>query len=79
MELLNVMAQATDTVPLAKGIALGFGVMGPAIAIGLIGAAFMNGVSRNPESAKFLGQILVFVSLAELFGLIAFASIFIIN
>lgn len=76
---MELLAQATDMVPLAKGIALGFGVMGPAIAIGLIGAAFMNGVSRNPESAKFLGQILIFVSLAELFGLIAFASIFILN
>ncbi len=76
---MEILAQATDMLPLAKGIALGFGVMGPAIAIGLIGAAYMNGVSRNPESAKFLGQILVFVSLAELFGLIAFASIFILN
>lgn len=77
---MYLLAQAApDLLPLAKGIALGFGVMGPAIAIGLIGAAFMNGVSRNPESARFLGQILVFVSLAELFGLIAFASIFIIN
>ncbi len=74
-----LLAEAINTAVLAKGIALGFGVMGPAIAIGLIGAAFMNGVSRNPESAKFLGQILVFVSLAELFGLIAFASIFILK
>ena len=46
---MELLAEATSMVPLAKGIALGFGVMGPAIAIGLIGAAFMNGVSRNPE------------------------------
>jgi F0F1-type ATP synthase membrane subunit c/vacuolar-type H+-ATPase subunit K len=72
-------AEVVDLLPLAKGIALGFGVLGPALAIGMIGTAFMNGVSRNPESAKFFGQILVFVSLAELFGLIAFASIFIIK
>lgn len=76
---MHLVAEAANLLPLAKGVALGFRVMGPAIAIGLIGAAFMNGVSRNPESAKFLGQILVFVSLAELFGLIAFASIFIIK
>lgn len=76
---MELFAEATNLVPLAKGIALGFGVLGPAIAIGMIGSAFMNGVSRNPESSKFLGQILVFVSLAELFGLIAFASIFIIK
>ena len=76
---MELFAEATNVLPLAKGIALGFGVMGLAIAIGLIGSAFMNAVSRNPESARFLGQILVFVSLAELFGLIAFASIFIIK
>lgn len=76
---MQLFAEATNVLPLAKGIALGFGVMGPAIAIGLIGSSFMNAVSRNPESARFLGQILVFVSLAELFGLIAFASIFIIK
>lgn len=76
---MELFAEVANNAVLAKGIALGFGVMGPAIAIGLIGAAFMNGVSRNPESAKFLGQVLIFVSLAELFGLIAFASIFILK
>lgn len=76
---MELFAEATNLVPLAKGIALGFGVLGPAIALGMIGSAFTNAVSRNPESAKFLGQILVFASLAELFGLIAFASIFIIK
>jgi F-type H+-transporting ATPase subunit c len=62
-----------------KGIMLGMGMIGPAIGVGLIGAAFMNAVGRNPESAKFLGQILVFVAIVELMALLVFASVFIIK
>lgn len=63
---------------IGKGIMLGFGMLGPAIGIGLIGSSFMNAVGRNPESAKFLGQILVFVAIVELMALLVFASLFII-
>jgi F-type H+-transporting ATPase subunit c len=64
---------------LGKGIMLGMGMIGPAIGVGLIGAAFMNAVGRNPEDAKFLGQILVFVAIVELMALLVFASVFIIK
>ncbi len=63
---------------IGKGIMLGFGMLGPGIGVGLIGAAFMNAVGRNPEVAKFLGQILVFVAVVELMALLVFAAIFII-
>jgi F-type H+-transporting ATPase subunit c len=63
---------------IGKGIMLGFGMLGPGIGVGLIGAAFMNAVGRNPEASKFLGQILVFVAIVELMALLVFASIFII-
>jgi F0F1-type ATP synthase membrane subunit c/vacuolar-type H+-ATPase subunit K len=63
---------------LGKGIMMGFGMIGPAIGIGLIGNAFMQAVGRNPESAKFLGQILVIIAIIELMALLVFASIFII-
>ncbi|OGL31224.1 hypothetical protein A3F37_02540 [Candidatus Saccharibacteria bacterium RIFCSPHIGHO2_12_FULL_41_12] len=76
---MDILAETVNTAVLAKGILVGFGGMGPAIAIGLLGASYMAAVSRNPESAKFLGQLFVFVAMAELFGLIAFASIFIIK
>ena len=72
-------AETVNMAVLAKGLMIGFGMTGPAIAIGLIGSAYMNAVSRNPESAKFFGQLFVFVGMAELFGLIAFASIFIVK
>jgi F0F1-type ATP synthase membrane subunit c/vacuolar-type H+-ATPase subunit K len=61
-----------------KGIMMGFGMIGPAIGIGLIGNAFMNAVGRNPEAAKYLGQILVIIGIIELMALLVFASLFII-
>jgi F-type H+-transporting ATPase subunit c len=63
---------------IGKGIMLGVGMIGPGIGVGLIGMAFMNAVGRNPEAAKFLGQILVFVAVVELMALLVFASLFII-
>ncbi len=63
---------------LGKGLMMGLGMMGPAIGIGLIGNAFMNAVGRNPEAAKFLGQVLVIIGIIELMALLVFASLFII-
>lgn len=77
--MLNVFAEVTgDIEVVGKGLMLGLGMLGPAIGIGLMGMAFMNSVGRNPESAKFLGQILVFVAIVELMALLVFASLFII-
>jgi len=70
---------AINTEIIAKGLMIGGGFIGPAIGIGLIGGNYMAAVGRNPEAAKFLGQALIFVALAELFGLLAFASIFIVK
>ena len=75
---MEIAAQAIDTAVIAKGILVGFGGLGPALAIGILGSAYMSAVSRNPESAKFLGQLFIFAGMAEVFGLIAFATIFII-
>ena len=80
--MLHVIADAATGAGLqvvGKGIMLGCGLIGPAIGIGLIGSSFMNAVGRNPEAAKFLGQVLIFVAMAELMGLLAFASIFIVK
>ena len=72
-------ADAVNTAIIGKGLMIGGGFIGPAIGIGLIGSNYMQAVGRNPEAAKFLGQALIFVALAELFGLLAFASIFIVK
>lgn len=77
--MLNILAEVTGDIEIVgKGIMLGAGMIGPGIGVGLIGAAFMNAVGRNPEAAKFLGQILVFVAIVELMALLVFASLFII-
>ena len=72
------IAEALNTDVMAKGFMMAFGMLGPAIGIGLIGASFMNAVGRNPESSKYLGQILVIIAIIELMALLVFASLFII-
>ena len=74
-----MFAETINTAVLAKGIMMGFGMIGPAIGIGLIGNAFMNAVGRNPEASKYLGQILVIIAIIELMALLVFASLFIIK
>lgn len=75
-----LFAEVTGNIEvLGKGLMMGLGMIGPAIGIGLIGNAFMNAVGRNPEAAKFLGQILVIIGIIELMALLVFASLFIIK
>lgn len=73
------IAEAVNTAIIGKGLMIGFGFIGPAIGIGLIGSSYLNAVGRNPEASKFLGQALVFVGIVELIFLLAFASIFIVK
>lgn len=72
-------AASPNSLAIAKGIMIGGGFIGPGIGIGIIGGSYMSAVGRNPEASKFLGQALVFVAIVELFGLLAFASTFIIS
>jgi F0F1-type ATP synthase membrane subunit c/vacuolar-type H+-ATPase subunit K len=73
--MFNFAAEAVNLVPLAKGIAMGFGMLGPAIGIGLIGNAFMNAVGRNPEAKSAFGQMLVVIGIVELMALLVFLSV----
>jgi F0F1-type ATP synthase membrane subunit c/vacuolar-type H+-ATPase subunit K len=36
---------------LAKGIIVGFGVLGPALGLGMIFSKALEGISRNPEAS----------------------------
>lgn len=76
---MALLAEAVNTAIIAKGLMIGGGFIGPAIGIGLIGGNYLQAVGRNPEAAKFLGQALIFVGLIEVFGLLAFASTFIVK
>ncbi|OGG39348.1 ATP synthase F0 subunit C [Candidatus Jorgensenbacteria bacterium RIFCSPHIGHO2_02_FULL_45_20] len=50
---------------LAKALAIGIGSIGPALAVGKIGAKAMESIGRNPEAA---GKILVPMLLASAFA-----------
>ncbi len=51
---------------LAKALAIGIGGIGPAIGIGLIGFAALNGISRNPEAQnKMFVPMILGMGLAE--------------
>ena len=76
---MDIVAEAVNTAIIGKGLMIGGGFIGPAIGIGLIGGNYLQAVGRNPEAAKFLGQALIFVGLIEVFGLLAFASTFIVK
>jgi len=76
---MTYFAEITGSIDvLAKGLMMGFGMLGPALGIGMVGNAFMNAVGRNPEASKYLGQILVIIGIIELMALLVFASLFII-
>lgn len=77
--VLSLVADATNLDVLGKGLMLAFGVFGPALGIGFIGGSYLQAVGRNPETAKSFGQALVFVAVVELFGLLSFASLFIVK
>jgi len=76
---LSIVAEATNLTVLGKGLMLSLGVLGPALGIGYIGGNYLQAVGRNPETAKSFGQALVFVAVVELFGLLSFASLFIVK
>ena len=75
---MELFAQAVDTEVIAKGLIIGLGGLGPAIGIGIMGAAYMNAVSRNPEAAKFLSTLFIFIGMAEFFGIVAIGAFFIV-
>jgi F0F1-type ATP synthase membrane subunit c/vacuolar-type H+-ATPase subunit K len=71
-------ADTVNTAIIGKGLMIGGGFIGPTIGMGIVGGSYIQATGRNPES-KLLGQALVFVAIIELYGLLAFASIFIVK
>ena len=66
-------------VALAKGLAL-LALIGPALAIGLIGKSAMETIGRNPSAAKeVFTPMLMALAFAELLGLLAFLSLFLLT
>lgn len=51
---------------LIKGITIAVGAIGPAVALGMIGAAAVNSVGRNPEAqSKILTMALIMAGLVD--------------
>lgn len=51
---------------LAVGLAVGLGMLGPGLALGLIGFSALQGISRNPEaSGPILTNMILIGALAE--------------
>jgi len=54
------------------GLVMGLGMLGPGIAIGLLGAAAMNAIGRNPEArGAILTNMILAIAFAEALGIYA--------
>ena len=57
---------------LAPAIAIGFGTLGPGIAVGLIGGGAMQAIGRNPEVAGRIQTIMILaIAFAEAIAIYA--------
>ena len=58
---------------LGSGIAIGLGLIGPGIGIGLLGAAAMTAIGRNPEAVgSITTNMILAIAFAEALGIYAF-------
>ena len=65
---------------LATSIAVGVGVLAPGIAIGMIGASALNGISRNPEAtSKIQTNMVLAIAFAESIAIYALVVALIIK
>ena len=65
---------------LATAITIGVGVIAPAIAVGMIGAAALGGIARNPEAtSKIQTNMILAIAFAEALGIYALVVALIIK
>lgn len=73
----EVVSTVVNLSPLAKGLAIGLGALGPGIGIGLVGAKAMEAIGRNPEaSGKVLVPMLLACAFAEAIAIYALVIAF---
>ena len=57
---------------IATGIAIGLGLLGPGIGIGILGASAMSAIGRNPEArGAILQNMILAIAFAEALGIYA--------
>ncbi len=77
MEPSTAVSAAVNLIPLAKGLAIGLGAIGPGIGVGLIGAKAVEAIGRNPEaSGKVLVPMLIASAFAEAIAIYALVIAF---
>ena len=65
---------------LATSIAVGVGVLAPGIAVGMIGAAALGGIARNPEAtSKIQTNMVLAIAFAESIAIYALVVALIIK
>lgn len=58
-------------------LVVGVASIGPGIGIGLLAAAYLNSVARQPEiQGKIFPHAIVFAGMVELLGLLGFVALF---
>ncbi len=77
MEHQELAHAALDLTMIAKALAIAVGSIGPALAIGKIGAKAMESIGRNPEAAgKILTPMLLSAAFAEAVAIYALVIAF---
>lgn len=72
--LASVAAQVDENAAkmLGAGLAIGLGLIGPGIGIGMLGAAAMSAIGRNPEArGAILTNMILAIAFAEALGIYA--------
>jgi F-type H+-transporting ATPase subunit c len=69
----------TDLTPLAAGLAIGLGALGPGIGLGLLGSKAMESIGRNPEaSGTVLLPMIIGMAFAEAVAIYALVIAFLL-
>ena len=75
--LLSVASQIDENAAkmLGAGLAIGLGLIGPGIGIGILGAAAMNAIGRNPEARGAIQtNMILAIAFAEALGIYALVA-----
>ena len=73
LQLLQIDGEAATK--LGAGIAIGLGLIGPGIGIGILGAAAMSAIGRNPEATgNIQTNMILGIAFAEALGIYALVA-----
>ena len=68
-----------DVTPLAAGLAIGLGAIGPGIGIGILGSKAMEAIGRNPDAAGIvLPNMIIGIAFAEAVAIYALVMAFLL-